>query len=147
VFDDLYTIFTDRVARARGMEAARVRELGEGRIWSGTAAVENGLVDRVATLEETIETARRRAGIPPERRVRVIEVPPRRLFALPWFLSGGAGLMARIAGREGVADPTARPAAPRLYEAGVLQQILDHPGKPLLAVPGALLPPEEEAIR
>jgi ClpP class serine protease len=124
-----------------------VRTLGEGRIWSGTAAVENGLVDRVATLEETIEAARRRAGIPPERRVRVVEVPPRRLFALPWFLSGAGSRLGSAVGGAVAGDGSSAAGAPRLYETGALQQILDRPGQPLLAMPGALLPPEEEAVR
>ncbi|HET7904031.1 MAG TPA: S49 family peptidase, partial [Candidatus Eisenbacteria bacterium] len=88
VFAEMYERFTGLVATARGLDPARVRELAEGRIYDGAAAVRNGLVDRVATLEETIEEAKRRAGIAPGRRVRIVEVPARRLLRLPSFLPG-----------------------------------------------------------
>ena len=137
VFDDLYGTFTSRVAAARGIEIARVRELAEGRIYDGKTAVSNRLADRVATLEETIETAKRRAGIEPGRRYRVVEIPRRPMFRLPRFLPGGGAL-----GLESVSE-----APLRLYETGVLQQIIDQPGRPLLLTPGSLLPLEEEPIR
>ncbi|HSQ60007.1 MAG TPA: S49 family peptidase [Acidobacteriota bacterium] len=135
VFAEMYDRFTGLVASARGLEPARVRELAEGRIYDGPAAVRNGLVDRVATLEETIEGAKRRAGIAPDRRVRIVEFPARRLFRLPRFVPGA---------RHATMDASAEP---RLFETGVLQQILDRPGRPLLATPGALLPLEEEPVR
>ena len=141
VFDDLYTEFTNRVASARGLEVATVRALGEGRIYGGAAAVTNGLANRLGTLEQTIDAARRRAGIPPGRRVRVVEVPPRQLVRLPSLLTGVQSLF-----HAGAGDP-AMAASPRLYEAGMVQQILDRPGRPLLAMPGATLPPEEEPVR
>jgi protease-4 len=131
----MYDRFTGLVATARGLDPARVRELAEGRVYDGPAAVRNGLVDRVATLEETIEEAKRRAGIAPDRRVRIVEVPARRLFRLPGFLPGV---------RHATMDAGTEP---RLFEAGVLQQILDRPGRPLLAMPAALLPLEEEPVR
>ena len=142
VFDGLYDAFTSRVATARGLEAERVRELGEGRIFDGKAAVENRLADRVATLEETIEAAKLRAGIAPGRRYRVVEIPRRPLFKLPGFLAGVRSLLGAAAQfGEGSAAPA------RLFETGVLQQIIDQPGRPLLLTPASLLPLEEEPIR
>jgi len=56
-FAELYDDFTSKVAAARKLDVARVRELAEGRIYLGRPAVENRLIDRVATLDETIEAA------------------------------------------------------------------------------------------
>ena len=117
---EMYDEFTGRVAKARRLEEARVREIAEGRIWMGPAAARLGLVDRVGTLDETIEEAKRAAGIPRGRRVRVVEYPERGLFRMPW---------------------------PRTLEAGVAQQIVDHPGLPLLLVPSDILPNEPEPVR
>lgn len=142
LFDDLYGTFTSRVATARGLETARVRELGEGRIYDGKAAVANRLADRVATLEETIEAAKLRAGIAPGRRYRVVEIPRRPLFKLPRFLPGVRALLGALGP---LGEDSGAPA--RLYETGVLQQIIDQPGRPLLLTPGSLLPLEEEPIR
>jgi protease-4 len=154
VFESLYGTFTSRVAAARGLEAARVRELGEGRIYDGRAAVANRLADKIATLEETVEAAKLRAGIAPGRRVRVVEIPRRPLFRLPGLLPGvrvllgEPGSLAAKSGIRGVGGVWENSDAPaRLYEAGALQQILDQPGRPLLLTPASLLPLEEEPIR
>lgn len=140
VFDDLYGTFVRGVAAARGLEEPRVRELAEGRIYDGKAAVENKLIDRIATLEETIESAKRRLKPGRGQRVRVVEVPPRPLFRLPRWLPGGW-----LGGRAGASPAEASPA--RLLETGAFQQILDQPGRPLVLMPGALLPLEEEPAR
>ncbi len=142
VFESLYGSFTSRVATGRGLEEARVRELGEGRIYDGRAAVENRLVDRIATLEETIEAAKLRAGIAPGRRYRVVEIPRRPLFTLPAFFPG---VRALLGATDVLRMNSSVPA--RLYETGVLQRIIDQPGRPLLLTPGSLLPLEEEPIR
>ncbi|MGE5175899.1 MAG: S49 family peptidase [Hyphomicrobiales bacterium] len=138
-FATMYDDFTTAVARARGLTQERVRALAQGRIYDGRAAVGVGLVDRVQSFDETIREARRRAGIAPGARVRIVEYPKRPLFRLPSFLGGGA--LAAV----GRPAPARFPGLP--YETRVLQGILDHPGRPLLLVPPALLPDETEAVR
>ena len=135
---EMYGDFTARVAKARRLDEPRVREIAEGRIWMGRAAERLKLVDRVATLDETIEEAKRVAGIRPGRRVRIIEYPERSLFRLPWLFGGAA---AGLDAARGAA------AGPRTLEAGVVQQILDHPGMPLLLAPSDALPDEPEPAR
>jgi len=152
-FAELYDDFTSKVAAARKLDVARVRELAEGRIYLGRPAVENRLIDRVATLDETIEAAKRAAGIPEKRRVRIIEYPKAPLFRLPMLLRGVFGPAARAsatarANAAASAGPlgTAPLGAEGLsYEARVLQAILDQPGRPLLLTPGSVLPSELEA--
>ena len=46
----VYDRFVDVVAEGRGMDRARVDELGKGQIWLGSEAVENGLVDAIGGL-------------------------------------------------------------------------------------------------
>ncbi|HKW51921.1 MAG TPA: S49 family peptidase [Candidatus Eisenbacteria bacterium] len=147
-FAELYDDFTRKVASARRLDVARVRELGEGRIYLGRPAVENRLVDRVATLDETIEAAKRAAGIPEKRSVRIIEYPKAPLFRLPMFLRGVIGPAAKANAAASAAPPLGAPtlgAAGLSYEARVLQAILDEPGRPLLLTPGSVLPSELEA--
>ncbi len=133
---DAYDEFTTRVAKARHLGPDRVRDIAQGRVWMGRAAQKLRLVDRVATLDETIEEAKREAGIAPGRKVRIIEYPKRELFRLPGFLSPG------IEARQAAPDPVAR-----TLEASVVQQILDHPGRPLLLVPSEVLPDERAPAR
>jgi len=82
---DLYDEFTSKVADARGLDIARVREIAEGRVYMGRAAVELKLVDRVATLDETIREAKRAAGIPDGPAGPHRGVSETGLFRLPGF--------------------------------------------------------------
>lgn len=53
--DDYYRMFTDAVARGRGVKSSDVRSgFGEGRVLGAKAAVSAGLADRVDTLQGTI---------------------------------------------------------------------------------------------
>lgn len=59
----VYEDFLELVAEGRGMDTSRVNELGQGRIWSGRDAVENGLVDLNGGFATAIAIAREAAGI------------------------------------------------------------------------------------
>lgn len=53
--DYLYSIFVDTVAKHRGVDAATVLDnMADGRIFTGQQAIDSGMVDGVATLEELI---------------------------------------------------------------------------------------------
>jgi len=64
--DNVHSQFVAAVARGRGMEEARVRQLADGRVYSGAQAKDLGLIDQFGTLEEAIELAARRVGIEEE---------------------------------------------------------------------------------
>lgn len=61
--DRFYDGFLGIVAEGREMELAEVRRLAKGRIWSGKAALANGLVDREGGLQEAVKRAADLAGI------------------------------------------------------------------------------------
>ncbi|TRW47325.1 S49 family peptidase [Georgenia yuyongxinii] len=69
---EVYDRFVDRVARGRRLTAARVDEIGRGRIWSGEDALELGLVDELGDLETGLVVARRLAGLPEDAPVRTV---------------------------------------------------------------------------
>lgn len=53
--NETYDAFVEGVARNRGMAVSRVRsELADGRVYSAKSSLGNGLVDRVATLEDVL---------------------------------------------------------------------------------------------
>jgi protease IV len=70
--EDVYRIFTERVAEGRNMEVAQVDEIGQGRVWSGANARELGLVDEFGGLKRAIEIAAMEAGI---ETYRIIDLP------------------------------------------------------------------------
>ncbi|HEY9899454.1 MAG TPA: signal peptide peptidase SppA [Pantanalinema sp.] len=61
--DFFYGRFVSLVAANRDLSEGRVRELGNGRVYTGAMAQRLGLVDRLAGLDEAIAEARRRAGL------------------------------------------------------------------------------------
>lgn len=58
-FDDFVQVIVD----GRGLSESAVRELADGRIYSGRQAVANGLVDELGTLQDAIDKAATLGGI------------------------------------------------------------------------------------
>ncbi len=61
--DDLYGQFVAVVAEGRKMDPARVRQLADGRIYTGSQAKDLGLVDELGTMYDAIDGAAKLAGI------------------------------------------------------------------------------------
>lgn len=80
MIDSVHTQFIDAVARGREMDAGRVRELADGRIYSGEQALEAGLVDVLGGLADAIVLAGERGGIEGEPRVSRA-----RSHRVPWW--------------------------------------------------------------
>ena len=59
-----YSQFIRRVAEGRGLALERVDEIGRGRIWSGRAAHDLGLVDELGDVRTAIVRAKELAGLP-----------------------------------------------------------------------------------
>ena len=55
--DNFYDTFKRRVAEGRHMTEAQVDSIGQGRVWTGTAAKSLGLVDEIGGLEAAIKGA------------------------------------------------------------------------------------------
>ncbi len=63
VIDSVHSQFVRAVAESRNMEETKVREIADGRIFSGEQAMELGLVDRLGGLQDAIEIAAEMVGI------------------------------------------------------------------------------------
>jgi len=61
--ENIYTEFVGKVAAGRDMSVQAVDEIGQGRVWSGTSALRNGLVDEIGGLNDAIKGAAELAGI------------------------------------------------------------------------------------
>jgi protease-4 len=71
--DDVYQQFVDAVATGRNLDAARVRALADGRLYSGSQAKAAGLVDELGGLNTAVRVAWERAGQTGEPRVRKVK--------------------------------------------------------------------------
>ena len=58
-----YDLFTTRCADGRGMTQAEIDAIGQGRVWTGTMALERGLVDVLGGLDDAIDIAVKKAGV------------------------------------------------------------------------------------
>lgn len=77
VVDDYYRAFTKAVARGRGTTPAAVRSgFGEGRMVRAEQAVQAGMADQVATLDETIARVARGKMLPPRRAAQLDPIEP-----------------------------------------------------------------------
>ena len=125
---DVYRLFTTKVAEGRGLDPAKMPSLAEGRVYTGRMARDLGLVDRLGTLEDAIDEARKLAGLGEDERLE------RQLLPEP------KGLFEDLFGMRGAVEPLAALARvdPRIVEA-----ILPHAdairllasGRPLALLP------------
>lgn len=61
--DGVYDTFISRVADGRGVTKEEIDKIGEGRVWSGINALENGLIDKYGGLKDAVALAGEKAGI------------------------------------------------------------------------------------
>ncbi|MFA5302603.1 MAG: signal peptide peptidase SppA, partial [Bacteroidales bacterium] len=108
-----YNRFLDVVSQNRAMDRQTVEELADGRIWSGTDAIDKGLADQKGGLADAIRNAALRAGVTdyrlvvypqPFRIMDLINMSGRKVMADPQTiirnqirdLLGDQGLQARL---------------------------------------------------
>jgi protease IV len=76
--DESYTDFILKVAVGRHRQPAQIEPVAQGRVWLGSEAKPNGLVDELGGLSTAIELVKKRANIPASEYVSLIVYPPRR---------------------------------------------------------------------
>lgn len=75
-----FDFFVPKVSSGRSMTAEQVNTIGQGRVWTGTQAKENGLIDEFGGLERAIDIAKELAGLPADKDVRRVVFPAPRSF-------------------------------------------------------------------
>jgi protease-4 len=73
IIEDIYSKFVNKVSTLRDITIAEVDSLGQGRVWSGSNALNNGLIDRFGGLKDAIALAVEKAGVGDN--YRIIELP------------------------------------------------------------------------
>ncbi|MGO4918347.1 signal peptide peptidase SppA [Maribacter spongiicola] len=61
--EETYQTFLQRVSEGRNMTMAQVDSVAQGRVWSGTEALEVGLIDELGNLDDAIEAAAELASL------------------------------------------------------------------------------------
>jgi protease-4 len=112
IVDDAYEEFVQIVADGRGMSTERVKELADGRVYTGEQALDLGLVDQLGNLPAAIQHAAELGGIEGEPRIIENEQPFNFFEGLFSSLARPADPLAEVMsllGRDG------RPALQYLY--------------------------------
>jgi len=58
-----YELFTKRCAQGRNLPQDSIKQIGEGRVWTGEHALKIGLVDQLGNLDDAIAAAKKLAGL------------------------------------------------------------------------------------
>lgn len=74
----VYDLFLDRVAAGRSLDKEQVNAIGRGRVWTGTQAIDNGLVDEMGGFFDGINAAKLAAGIAADEKVELVFYPRHR---------------------------------------------------------------------
>lgn len=59
----IYNTFTSKVATGRNLDVSAVDSIGQGRVWTGSQALEHGLVDGIGNLDRAIQAAAAKAKL------------------------------------------------------------------------------------
>ncbi|MFS8117106.1 MAG: signal peptide peptidase SppA, partial [Microcoleus sp.] len=78
IVDRIYDRFITKVADSRKLPKNKVQEIAQGRVWSGTAAKQLGLVDEIGGLEDAVREAAKQAKLGDDWHLE--EYPKRRSF-------------------------------------------------------------------
>lgn len=96
VIDSTHAQFVRAVAEGRKLPEEKVREIADGRIFSGEQALALKLVDRLGTMQDAIEEAGRLAGISGEP--QIIRPPKKKKLLLDMLVEESAGRVDRMLG-------------------------------------------------
>ena len=80
-----YDNFVPKVAAGRKKTTEEINTLGQGRVWTGTQAKANGLIDEFGGLEKAISVAKELANLPADKEVRRVVFPEPRPFFETFF--------------------------------------------------------------
>jgi len=76
--DEDYHSFVAKVATARRRKFDEIEPLSQGRVWLGSQAKTNGLIDEIGGLDRALALIKERAKIPTSERVVLVTYPPKR---------------------------------------------------------------------
>ena len=130
-FDD----FVPKVAKGRNKSAEDVNSIGQGHVWTGAQAKQNGLIDEFGGLEKAIEIAKGLANLPADKEVKRIVYPASRSFLQDWLSSGDddGNASAQSKQEEALLQAMPEDARKAFRFAKILDQMKD--GKAMLMLP------------
>jgi protease-4 len=93
--DRVYTLFLEKVGKARQMSPEQVHPIAAGRVWTGRQAFERRLVDELGGLDAAVRKARSLANLDEKAPIREAR-PPKRMIPPAAAAAGAAGFFAYV---------------------------------------------------
>ncbi len=85
--DEFYTGFVSKAAEARKMKYDELEPLAQGRVWLGSQAKDNGLIDELGGIDKAIELVKKKANIGAAEKIRLVPYPGKRSIFEQWMRS------------------------------------------------------------
>ncbi|MGI9036789.1 MAG: signal peptide peptidase SppA [Pyrinomonadaceae bacterium] len=129
-----YDDFVPKVAKGRNKSAEDVNSIGQGHVWTGAQAKQNGLIDEFGGLEKAISIAKDLAKLPADKDVKRVVFPAPRSFLQNWL--GGDdddSTFAQDKQEEALLEAMPADAQKAFRFAKILDQMKD--GKAMLMLP------------
>jgi protease IV len=76
--EEFYKGFVGKAAASRKKTYDQLDAIAQGRVWLGSQAKQNGLVDDLGGLDKAVELVKQKAGIPASEKIRLVPYPGRR---------------------------------------------------------------------
>jgi protease-4 len=73
--NEIYEIFTGKAAQGRNMSQDDIKKVASGRVWTGSQAVEKGLIDKLGSFNDAVQIAAQGAGIAGDYKLRYYPEP------------------------------------------------------------------------
>ncbi len=73
--DHAYSVFVNNVATAREKSFEDIDEVAQGRVWAGVDAAQHGLVDKLGSYKDALDSAAEKAGLGKDYKIHYIEPP------------------------------------------------------------------------
>ncbi|BAT52510.1 Peptidase S49, protease IV [Nostoc sp. NIES-3756] len=112
----IYNMFINKVAQGRKLPTQKVAEIAQGRVWSGVAAKQIGLVDEIGGLNAAVEYAAKEAKLGKDWELK--EYPRESTFEERFF----GGVVEDVSVALGVEKLVNKPTDPLTTELQKLQQ-------------------------
>ncbi|MEK7856810.1 MAG: signal peptide peptidase SppA, partial [Acidobacteriota bacterium] len=115
--------FIPKVAAGRNMSVEKANELGQGRVWTGTQAKGNGLIDEFGGLEKAIDIAKQLANLPADKDVKRVVFPTPKPFFESFFEDEAAQITADQKAQKALIDSLPADARRALKFAALFDQM------------------------
>lgn len=118
-----YGSFVPKVAKGRGKTDEEINSIAQGRVWTGTQAKANGLIDEFGGLEKAIDIAKQLANLPADKDVRRVVLPAPKPFFEKYFGGGDSAQTKEQAAQKALADSLPSDVRRGLRYAALLDQM------------------------